>query len=519
MSNVTVSIINNAGASSPFVDPFISIVGTADGQAQNFNIAINGQCTPVSQNGSGNTIIQLSALNGQPLLFDASMQIDSGRIYFSTNNQAVTTSGIDPVSAAFYYDWVEFALNIGQQSQLVVNTTQVDQFGIPIELTVNPADPNFGSNAGIKLDRTTVLSDFSSQAPSAYQDCLFPVTPPTKLASYWRILSPNQAMVKNTSSALQATFIQAIDDFFTFYSSNKLYLNSDSAYPYVAQVTTSSEKGIDGKAYDYPVLQFSFAANAPINPGITVPPPSGSGPYNIYYPFFTTNNPSGHKSFDNKAILPPPQWWAETLPAGCLTDTESPSQMVFAGNGIFADTFWQLGINSKTPTAQANVLGNLENQINVAFNRGHAQSWITLTGNLSASTETQPPYTSTITLSGSFTQQNIPNTTANLSTGMNVISFGAGIPLTITKINSSTELTVSSPQPILAQNPQYLTFANFYAPGAIWNAYGQFFHQESISIGGRAYALSFDDQGGFSSTLTSEWSNTPSQLTITIGAW
>lgn len=518
MTNVIIQINNQAGASSGLADPFISVVGTFNGVAQNFNIASNGSCTPVSQNQGGSTCIQLSALSNSAISIDASITIISGRIYFCSQAGAITVSGVDAVTADFYYDWVEFALNSGSSNQLVVNTTQVDQFGFPIVLDVQPPDVNFGPTAGVFATRSSVITAFQGIQPLAYQDCLFPVG--SSASDFYRILSPNLAIVKLPSSTLTSIFTQAIDDFFTFYTENVLYLNSDSAYPYAGNVMVVSELGIDNQMHDYTVIQFNFASNAPVNPGIPIPPSSGTGPYNLYYPFFTTNNPQGHASFNGQPILPPPSWWQQSLPAGNLNDLESPSQMVFAGNGIFADTFWQLDIASTSPSPQAMVLGNLENQINVAFNRGHANTWFTLCGNLSPSVETAPPYTSTIVLSGDFTQQNEPNTTANLIVGMQVISFGAGIPLTITQITGATTFEVSSPQPILAQNAQYLTFANFYASGAIWNAYGQFFHQTNISIGGRAYALSFDDQGGFSSTLTSNWgSDDPSQLTITLGEW
>ncbi|MGB0525976.1 MAG: beta-1,3-glucanase family protein [Flammeovirgaceae bacterium] len=524
MSNVVIVIVNKAGASSPFSDPYISLFGTCDGAAQNFNIASDGTCTPLSVGNGGSTVVRLSSILGGALKLDSALGIDAGRIYFTSKELTVSKEGIDPTKADYYYDWIEFSLNIGQHNQLVVNTTQVDQFGVPIALEVSPADPNFGATVGITLDRTTVIRKFQSQLPAAYQDCLLSVSPATTPPAYWRILSPNQAIINKPTSDLTTVFTQAIDDFFTHYSSNKLYLNSDLAYPYVGQVTTVSEKGIDGQIHDYPVLRFNFATNGPINPGVPTTPSSGNGPYHLYYPFFTTNNPTGHPSFDGNALLPPPHWWTESVIAGNkkahLNDEETPAQMVFAGNGIFADTFWQLGIkNTNAPTEQAKVLGNLENQVNVAFNRGHAQSWITLTGNIAPSAENSPPYTSKVTLTGNYSDQNQPNTTANLVVGMQVISFSLNMPMTIQSIDSDTTLTVTAPKRILPLNPLYLTFANFYPDGGVWNAYAQFFHQNAISIEGRAYAISFDDQGGFSPTLTSNWSRTPSTLKVTIGAW
>ncbi|OAI47592.1 hypothetical protein AYO44_01565 [Planctomycetaceae bacterium SCGC AG-212-F19] len=489
----------------------------------NFSISTTGVCTP-DQAGTGTDVIQLSKLTG-PLLIDPSLNISGGRIYFSTNSIAIT-SATEPTltTSTHYVDWVEFALT-GSSNQLVVNTTQVDQFGFPITLTVNPPDANFGATAGIVpgLSRSQLIDQYKASLPagSPYLDTLLPAG--TGQPDY-RILSPNQAIVKNPSSLLNSAFDATVDAFFKYYSTHSLYLDSVGAYPYVGKVTTVQTQDINGTTQTYTVLAFNFATNGPINAGLGPPPANQQGPFYIYYPFFTdpSGNPFNYSPSDTLsfAAKPPPSWWNLALPnnVGTLNPQESPSQMVFAGNGIFADGLWQY--NQPIPGARANILGNLENQVDVALNRGFATSWFTLTGNIGASgTPTNGLYTSTITLSGTYTDQNTPNTTANLHVGMNVLSFAAGIPLTISSITNSTTFQVTSPLAILAENPLYLTFANLYPPGGTWNAYGHFFHEPTISIGGRAYALSFDDQGGFSTTLTSNWTSTPTQATITLGPW
>ncbi|MET1253570.1 hypothetical protein [Aliikangiella maris] len=475
-----------------------------------------------------------------------------------------------------------------------------------LELNINPPDPNYGARAGVYMDRTSLITSFKNALSTPYHDCLLANSDST---DYFRILSPNQAIVKNPDSELTQTFITSIDKFFSHFSQTiawqeqygvamydeanwenefsrqsnmtaesakiyaedhpeinfffivnepmslpkhgnfspgdavffsgvawpgsapmadiyhkqrpALYLSSDRAYPYRASVTYVKQTDQQGDSHIYPVLQFNFAANAPINLGNAVCPPEGNGPYNIYYPFFTTNNPQGHTSFDEQALLPPPNWWFEKQNGGLLNPQESPSQMIFASSGIFSDGFWQL--NTSVPTPQSRVLGNLQNQLDVAFNRGHAVSWFTLVGRISSSGDrdtTTGLFTSTVTLSQqTCTDQNKPNSTANLKVGMQVISFASNIPLKIKSIVDDRHFTVTSHHPIKAQNSLYLTFANFYPAGGTWNQYGKFFHESEISIDGRAYALSYDDQGGFSSTLTSNWSDSPSELTITLVSW
>lgn len=518
---VEFKIVNNANVSE-MNDPYISLFAKVNGIYGNFYVDPAGIAT-FNDSTKGKGVFKLSYLQNSIVYVDASLDASSGRLYISTDS-AMVTSGTEPdvATADFYFDWVEFAV-VGSNKKLVANTTQVDQFGFPIQLTINPADANFGAKAGsivTGVDRGSIIQKFANSVSSEYKDCLYKVSGST--SDYYRIMSPNQAIVKKPASKLTQKFNKVIDDFFTHYSTNKLYLNSDSAYPYVGEVTTVSAKDKNGVSHNYPVLQFKFADQAPINPGIPVTPPSGKGPYNIYYPFFKTNNtPSTHTSFDGKPLLPPPAWWYHTITGkGTLTPTESPSQMVFAGNGIFADTFWQLG--QTTVTSQTDLLGNLENQINVALNRGHAQSWFTLVGSIAPGTKdpTTGHYKTTLTLSSTaYPQQDTPNTTISVKVGMQAISYAAAIPLTVSKVVDSTTLELTSPVPILAYNPLYVTFATFYPTGDTWNEYGNFFHQDTVSVEGRAYALSFDDQGGFSSTLTSLWTNAPSTLEILLGYW
>lgn len=517
---VEFNITNNSGATE-LSDPYISLFATVSGVTANFYVDVSSGIATFNKSSKGSDVFKLSSLANPVIYIDSSIDATAGRIYFSTDSKVVTSdTQPDVVTADFYFDWVEYAI-VGGSNKLVANTTQVDQFGFPIKLTVSPADTNFGATAGSLMDRSTLLTTYKSDVSAEYKDCLYPVPNSTK--SYYRIMSPNQAIVKNSGSSLANKFTSVIDAFFKHYSTNALYISSDSAYPYVGKVTTVSAKDKAGLSHDYPVLQFKFATQAPINPGIPTPPASGSGPYNIYYPFFKTNNPTSHTTdFNGNPILPPPHWWYETIPnKGVLTPTESPSQMVFAGNGIFADTFWQLAATGVTP--QTDLLGNLENQMNVALNRGHADTWFTLVGGIAPGTKDpiSKLYKTVVTLSSTaYSDQDKPITTANVKVGMQVISYAAAIPLTVTKILGNTSLEVSSPVPILAYNPLYLTFANFYPTGKTWNEYGQFFHKDTVSIEGRAYALSFDDQGGFSSTLTSIWTGSkPSTLTIEFGAW
>lgn len=151
-----------------------------------------------------------------------------------------------------------------------------------------------------------------------------------------------------TSSPLNSYFNQAIDDLFTLYwnTNNKLSIQSKAsgtALIYTGTVTTD--------ALGNYVLQFKD----PVTAGVT---------YDVYYPFFN----------DNK------YYWAgytPKLPVGNAPDSEkktnvqgqSPSSMVFGASGVFGDS----ANRTKHTATQKKVLGDLENQIVAALNRGVAQ--------------------------------------------------------------------------------------------------------------------------------------------------
>jgi beta-galactosidase len=77
------------------------------------------------------------------------------------------------------YDWYEFNNNNG----IFINTTQVDQFGLPLLLDVWGSGATFHQEVGITESVAQIDSEFASQVPAQFQ-------PPTM--SKLRILSPSK---------------------------------------------------------------------------------------------------------------------------------------------------------------------------------------------------------------------------------------------------------------------------------------------------------------------------------------
>lgn len=542
---------------------------------------------------------------GGYIKIDSSTQIDSARIYISSSATAVTDtnsviSGPTAGTAQFYYDFIEFALTGPQGSapnNLNIDTTQVDQLGIPLTLQVTPNDPNFQSGSGViaTLSRSSIFADFKKMAVGVlapFADCIYPSgganngsyrllnpsdvigaqvfamilegiittsgtsgqwqatftitgpgsTPPTNagLTVGTKVSGPTmpadavisslpsgagsgpgQAVVissSNTANPFKATttpidlyfvnpiktklatyFDSTIDDFFDYYKAHPSQLqieqNNNGDKVYTGSVSEISNiPDINGGKSTYTVLQFV----------------NGSEEYNIYYPFFTTNSNGGKQTPFGKDVPPPPSWWT---PSQGLMFYAPPSLMVFGASGVFADSTKQ-PLNTGCTEA---VLGALENVVVTAIVRGYSMQWLFKYGAITPSNSN--PRSATVQLTS-------PNDTSGLIDKSYMSSFRiANIPMTIDipSGNPLTSFTVESPLDILPTPSDLLSFAQFYPKGGVWSAFANFLHNSAgynIMIDGRAYALPYDDQGGFSSDLNASTSvANPASVTVTMGSW
>lgn len=110
--------------------------------------------------------------------------------------------------------------------------------------------------------------------------------------------------------------------------------------------------GAGHQQYNGYALQLSEGGMSPTDPNT----------YNIIYPFFSTNAPSPDIYSPLFGSSAPPLWI--TKPA------EAATQMIFACDGVFADNAARVGIDIPTTGNSVKVLGDLENSIAAAFNRG-----------------------------------------------------------------------------------------------------------------------------------------------------
>jgi hypothetical protein len=126
--------------------------------------------------------------------------ISSGGMIFGVGGlPSILSSGAptepNPIGVSTTYDAVEFGYTVAQNGtppSAFINTTAVNQFGLPIQINISPGSVGLPSGAGVALDRTDVVSQFNALAAGGdfaqcTQDLLGnPVTQ--------RILSPYYAL-------------------------------------------------------------------------------------------------------------------------------------------------------------------------------------------------------------------------------------------------------------------------------------------------------------------------------------
>jgi beta-glucanase (GH16 family) len=217
---------------------FINKTGTyADSQVYVIVIGLNSSNQYCHLDTAGNMIpcisgqnaapffIPLSSING--LQFPATMI--SVRLYValgaalnipfntdSNGNVGIAYPSIDNPSDPSYnsiFDWVEFNL---QNSTIFLNTSQVDMFGIPIQLRLyDKGTPNYTLNGqmGVPYSMAQIVSDWAAQVPAEYQG----------LYANGRIVAPIHGQF-GTGKTYGGYFDSYINSMWTQYASTNLVL-------------------------------------------------------------------------------------------------------------------------------------------------------------------------------------------------------------------------------------------------------------------------------------------------------
>lgn len=402
-----VSIINQTGDMN--AELYVTLVSNTQAylftQYQNSDQKTVYVATPYIPTGNWVDSIQLSTLvneidttigfyvevfaNNTPIAFT------SGRIYFSDTNETVPYTnglpgGVSP-NAQFDFDFVEFTVAITNTnpvtSQLNLDTSQVDQFGIPIYLQVSPITPDYKDGTGIlpTLNRSGIIEQFKtctssdSGSFSAYKDVV--------IQNPNRLLAPQHVIDANSNSLLQKAFDTALYNLFNYYyngnggDGHSLYLvgnGKNGTEIFTGNVIDNFPcNDINGNPGTYTVFEFVGSGYYYNNSdaSLTQVGEGGGATYQIFYPYFGDNEAN---SFNNSlsATSDAPYWFGgfNKQNAQYNLPLTSAGRMVFGASGVFADNISQqtyYNLQNKLPTNfDSEMLGNLENQLVTMLNRG-----------------------------------------------------------------------------------------------------------------------------------------------------
>ena len=195
----------------------------------------------------------------------------------------------------------------------------------------------------------------------------------TTYTSSGRLVSPKDVVEAVSSpqdtSALNNYYNEVVDALFLQYLPSAQTVNG---VPGGGQTLQLASAAFNGTSITYNgVVTNTGTVNGNYAIQFTDPTNTDTNTYNVYYPWFagtsstTSNAPDGSVYTPLFGLAAPPQW---IIDSGWIT--QSASQMIFACDAVFADNTVRNSTSYDMNAASAPVLGDLENSISAAFNRG-----------------------------------------------------------------------------------------------------------------------------------------------------
>jgi len=101
---------------------------------------------------------------GSPLFMKVNPAGANGKVGLAQPNPQ---NGTDP-NNNIYFDWYEFTYNGTGQGVINVNTTQVDEFGMPMTLDVYANNATFHQQVGINESRAAIYAEYLAETPAEF---------------------------------------------------------------------------------------------------------------------------------------------------------------------------------------------------------------------------------------------------------------------------------------------------------------------------------------------------------------
>lgn len=315
---------------------------------------------------------------------DPLSRLQNGRIVFSNNGTAnIPVKNLQPVwpSASnptdpyhnITYDFLEFTeRNVPNDGILFINTTQVDQVGMPFTMQATPKDLVDTNGVGISVTRSELFYNLSVYINGKFQslnnnpNATLAVNAFNSLTTSQRLLNPSSAILDPPASAnitaFNTYFDAAMTTFFNKYIPQGSFRIQRDGFYFSGQ-TVTDHTPLNGDGVEYTVLKLT---QTDANWTVT----ANGQQYQIYAPYFSNSGspqyPAGFP-FNSNTPTPPkaPKWIAPGQSAGLA---------VFGNLGVFADGLLQEQSGQMNGNESNKTLSDIENSIVSAFNRGIANS-------------------------------------------------------------------------------------------------------------------------------------------------
>lgn len=162
------------------------------------------------------------------------------------------------------YDWFEFTFQYGGVP-FGGNTTQVDQFGLPLSFTL--AQGNFSATRGTAVTRNQVFTTFQNSVPTEFQQLVIKDGQGNPL----RIASPRSEQPGGLAHYLD----QPVDDFWTKYTAQQFTFTSPGSYTVTGRVNANNQFAYTVTALNPAGVSGSYVMNKPTTAQVF----AGDGPF------------------------------------------------------------------------------------------------------------------------------------------------------------------------------------------------------------------------------------------------
>jgi hypothetical protein len=216
------------------------------------------------------TVDQAGNLRLPPDLQGARIYVSVGQpLYIGINPDNTGWTVPDPVGVTnpnygTVYDWFEFTFQNGGVP-FGGNTTQVDQFGLPLSFTL--AQGNFSATRGIAVTRNQVFTTYQNSVPAEFQQLVVKDSQGNPL----RIASPRSEQ----PGALAHYLDEPVDDFWTKYASQTFTFTSPGTYTVKGRVNANNQFVYTVTALNPAGVSGTYVMNKPTTAQIF----AGDGPF------------------------------------------------------------------------------------------------------------------------------------------------------------------------------------------------------------------------------------------------